>query len=220
MVLYFFCILLFSCKEKQKIVIPEIEKEPKVLDFPLEKVDYDTTLWTEIIEDEFIKLDIRYASDRNFMKQKIYDCGRCFLDNKSYKAFEIARKELLSLGYKVILYDCYRPKPYQQKLWEIMPNAMYVTPPKKGSMHSRGRAIDMGLLDSNNEVIDMGTEYDYFGKEAHYAYPNLSNSVKKNRKILRETMVKHNFKAIRTEWWHFSYNGSKSEFSDWLWDCK
>ena len=131
-----------------------------------------------------------------------------------------AAQELQEKGYGIMVYDCYRPRPYQQKLWDIMPNAMYVTPPKKGSMHNRGHAIDMSLFDlKTGEMIDMGTDYDFFGPEAHYAFPNATKNVKRNRYILRSIMEKHGFVGIRTEWWHFSYKKALQPFSDWLWNC-
>ena len=53
-----------------------LEKEtPKAIVF-----DYDTTQWTELIQlDSTIIIDMRYATTNNFVKEKMYDCNRCFL---------------------------------------------------------------------------------------------------------------------------------------------
>lgn len=217
--------ICISCKTRtDQINTIQIEVEQIVTQhtFVSEEVkpDYDTTRWSEFANDSIYNLEIRYATEDNFMKQKIYDCDRCFLRPNVAEKFQAASEELYALGYTIILYDCYRPRPYQQKLWDIMPNAMYVTPPKKGSMHNRGHAIDMGLVDADTgEIIDMGSDYDYFGKEAHYAYPNLSDEIKNRRYLLRKTMEKYGFSGIRTEWWHFSYKRDLYGFDDWLWEC-
>lgn len=115
--------------------------------------------------------------------------------------------------------DCYRPRPIQQRLWNKMPNANYVTPPKKGSMHNRGLAVDLTIVDKNGAELDMGTPFDDFSEKAHYDYTKLSPKILENRKLLRQTMESVGFKGIRTEWWHFSF-AATYPLSDWLWRCK
>ena len=42
--------------------------------------DYDTTQWTDLhLLDSSIIIDMRYATTNNFVKEKMYECGRCFL---------------------------------------------------------------------------------------------------------------------------------------------
>ena len=183
--------------------------------------DYDTDLWIEMISDSSNLVDIRYATVDNFMKEVIYDCGRCFLRPAVADSLSKVVQTLEGSGYGLVLYDCYRPLPAQQKLWDMMPNAMYVTPPSKGSMHNRGHAVDVGLIDmKTREILDMGTEFDYFGKQAHFAYSKLEPEVRERRQLLRSTMEKYGFSGIRTEWWHFSLKENIKELSDWEWECE
>ena len=155
------------------------------------------------------------------MKEQIYDCGKCFLRPIVADHLLKVLSELEKDGYGLIIYDCYRPLPAQQKLWDIMPNAMYVTPPSKGSMHNRGHAVDVGLIDlESGKILDMGTEFDYFGEEAHYAYEHLPEEIIHRRFILRDRMKKHGFTGIRTEWWHFSYKKQPAALADWEWWCE
>jgi D-alanyl-D-alanine dipeptidase len=51
----------------------------------------------------------------------------------------------------------------------------------------------------------MGTGYDNFTNTAHHTFTQLSNTVLQNRQLLKSTMEKHGFKALETEWWHYSY---------------
>lgn len=169
--------------------------------------------------DASIKLDIKYATADNFTKSKIYDCPRCLLRPEAAEAVIKAHKALKKNGMGLKVFDCYRPRPYQQRLWDKVPNPDYVTPPVKGSMHSRGAAVDLTIVDANGKELDMGTAYDFFGREAHTDNYNLPQKVLTNRRLLRETMAAVGFKGIRTEWWHFSYQSKVWPLSDYVWPC-
>ena len=177
--------------------------------------------FVELTEDKNeVVLDIRYATSNNFTNTRLYDCGRCFLHPTVAKALQRAADDFKKQGYKIILFDCYRPLSIQRKLWAKVPDARYVTPPAKGSMHNRGAAIDISLQEiKSKKELDMGTPYDFFGKEAYMDYQELSVVASKNRKILHTTLMKYGFKPIRTEWWHFSFSGSGATISEWNWTC-
>lgn len=224
----------FSCiEQKQKVVStlePEVSKEAveETKEAVLEEIktpiiDYDTTQWAEILFDkEGIRVDMKYATEDNFVKEKMYNCGRCFLRPEVAEALVEAQEILKEqkLGLKV--YDCYRPRPVQKLLWKKVPNASYVTPPSKGSMHNRGTAVDLTLVDAEGKTLDMGTIFDFFGKRAHHDYTDLPKEVLNNRKLLKKTMKKVGFLPIRTEWWHY-YFAHKApaghELSDYIWPC-
>ena len=177
--------------------------------------------FTELVTlDPSIRLDIRYATANNFTKSKIYDCPRCFLRPEAAKAIVRAQTVLKKKGLSLKMFDCYRPSLYQQRLWDKVPNPNYVTPPNKGSMHSRGAAVDLTLVDAAGKELDMGTPYDFFGREAHTDYTKLPAKVLDNRRILRQAMEAVGFEGIRTEWWHFSYRGKGYPLSDYVWPCE
>jgi D-alanyl-D-alanine dipeptidase len=184
-------------------------------------LDYDTSQWLEITTDHTgILLDLRYATENNFTSRRIYDCARCFLrPDAARKLVQLNRGINERYGLSLKLFDCYRPKPFQQKLWDIKPDPSYVTPPAKGSMHNRGLAIDVTLVDENGEELNMGTDFDFFGIEAHTDNYDLPEEVLRNRKVLETMMREIGFKGIRTEWWHFSYTEGDGELSDWTWTC-
>jgi zinc D-Ala-D-Ala dipeptidase len=168
-----------------------------------------------------IKIDIRYATKNNFTKAQIYDCPKCLLRPAAATALVKVHEALKKQGYGGLkMFDCYRPRPYQQRLWDKVPNPDYVTPPTKGSMHSRGAAVDLTVVDKNGKELDMGTEYDFFGVKAHFDHLDLPEKVLANRRMLRSAMEAAGFEGIRTEWWHFSYRTGKYDFSDYLWPCE
>lgn len=186
----------------------------------LNRLDYDTSQWTDIaLADSTIFIDMRYATENNFVQEKMYECGRCFLRPEAARAVVAAQRELQKRGLALKMFDCYRPRPVQWKLWEKVPDKRYVSDPRKGSMHNRGAAVDVTLTDSTGRQLEMGTPYDFFGPEAHFSYRALPDSVRANRALLRETMMEQGFLPIRTEWWHFSFAEKSYELSDMLWKC-
>ncbi len=169
--------------------------------------------------DPTIRLDIRYATTNNFTKAQIYDCPRCLLRPEAAASVVKVHKILQKQGLGLKMFDCYRPRPYQQRLWDKVPNPDYVTPPAKGSMHSRGAATDLTIVDKNGKELDMGTEFDFFGPKAHFDHTDLPKKVLKNRRLLRKVMEEAGFKGIRTEWWHFSFQNRDYALSDYVWPC-
>jgi len=187
------------------------------------KPDYDTQEWTDMhLLDASIHIDMKYATTENFVEEVMYDCGRCLLRPDVAQGVLNAHKKLQAKGYALKMLDCYRPRPVQQKLWDKVPNAMYVTPPSKGSMHNRGAAVDLTIVGKDGKELDMGTPFDFFGKRAHSDNMDLPQNILDNRALLKSTMEEAGFKPIRTEWWHYYFaEGApkKYEISDYLWKC-
>ena len=165
--------------------------------------------------------DMKYATADNFLKEKVYPCDECFLRVKTVKALLEANKSFIEKGFKIKLYDCYRPRAIQKKMWRIIPDPNFVANPKKGSIHNRGGAVDISLVDSVGNELNMGTTFDFFGEEASHNYQNLSDEILVNRRLLKEIMLKHNFKSFDSEWWHYNLNGSNNdEVSNKKWRCE
>jgi len=182
--------------------------------------DYDTIAWTDIgFVDSTIILDLKYATTDNFVKEKMYACGRCFLRPEVATLILKAQRQLQARDLSLKLFDCYRPKPIQEKLWAKVPNANYVTPPWKGSMHNRGVAIDLTIIDKDGVELDMGTPYDFFGKAAHHTFTEHNPNIQANRKLLKDLMESLNLRPIRTEWWHYSYQKKSYKISEMEWAC-
>lgn len=202
-------------------VVPHNVDKEKKTEIPQTAIQFDPKKWIEVVDlDATILLDLRYATTNNFMEEQVYECGRCFLRPAVAKAVVEAHRELQEKGLGLKMFDCYRPRPIQWKLWNKVPNPKYVADPRKGSMHNRGSAIDLTIVDADGKELDMGTEYDYFGKEGWTFYENLPEEVLKNRKLLRETLGKYGLKHIKTEWWHFAYRSKRYSISDDVWACE
>lgn len=231
------CFFFFACgaNEREKSISLESSKKDSLIfqekaigvkgkAVKIEKLpapaDYDTTLWTEIsrIQPDIL-LDLRYATTQNFLEKQLYECARCFLRPVVAKALQKVHLELRKKGLGLLLWDCYRPQSVQRKMWEVMPNPNYVANPERGSMHSRGVAVDATIVDESGLPLDMGTDFDHFGIAAHFDNHYLPEKVLQNRRLLRITMEKHGFMGIRTEWWHFSMRGLGYSLDEKVWRC-
>ena len=164
--------------------------------------------------------ELKYATPDNFLKQAVYDCGECYLRKSTAEALVKANKAFIQLGYRIKLFDCYRPLSVQKKMWKILPGTHYVANPAKGSKHNRGAAVDLTLVDAQGKELNMGTPFDFFGKEAHHTYTEHTKEVLENRKLLKETLNKYNFKSIYSEWWHYEYRPEmQSKVENFEWQC-
>lgn len=185
------------------------------------KQDTISTKWTKIdFKKQHLVNKMVYADTANFMHQKVYPCAVCLLRpevaNALVKASSIAQQQKLQL----VIYDCYRPKSLQQKMYDIVKNPKYVALPSKGSNHNKGCAIDVGLADSSGKELDLGTTFDDFTEKAQYSSDLISDIAKNNRKILREIMQKAGFKPYNNEWWHFNFINCNYAVSDDTWLCQ
>lgn len=221
--LIFLTVLFIGCRQRSQSNIAVAQTVDTLVagtetNLPV-PLHYDTTNWTELTPEHGYSLDIKYATTDNFVHEAVYPCGRCFLKPAAAKALANARDQLEKQGYKLKLFDCYRPRPVQKKLWKKVPDPSYVAPPTEGSMHNRGVAVDLTLTDLNGQEIDMGTAYDFFGPEAHHTYSKHDPAILKHREILKSVMESHGFASIRTEWWHYSYTKGSYPLEDWEWPC-
>jgi D-alanyl-D-alanine dipeptidase len=164
--------------------------------------------------------DMKYATTDNFLKAKVYDCAECFLRLKTVKAMIEANSQFMKKGYKIKIFDCYRPLDIQKRMWKIVPNPSYVADPAKGSIHNRGGAADITLVDFNGKELDMGTTFDFFGIEASHNFQNLSQKIKGNRELLKNIMIQNGFNSFESEWWHYNLKSALNDaVSNAKWKC-
>lgn len=87
----------------------------------------------------------------------------------------------------------------------------------KRSGHSRGSTVDLTIVDAaTGKDVDMGGSFDWFGPESHPDYggdpdsgiytpgSGITEEQWRNRLTLRQAMLRHGFKPIDSEWWHFT----------------
>ena len=116
---------------------------------------------------------------------------------------------LLLAGLKI--WDGYRPRSVQYRMWDIVPDPRYVADPNIGSSHNRGGAVDLTIIDfSTKKELDMPTVFDFFGLEAHHEYMEHPLHVIANRELLKNLMTSvGGFSIHAEEWWHYKYPPSE-----------
>lgn len=150
-------------------------------------------------------VDLRYATDRNVTGHVLYPPGaRCLLLRPVADRLARAASRLRAQGFRLRLYDCYRPRTAQRELWKRYPKPGYVADPRTGSHHNRGAAVDLGLATPEGGEVELPTPFDTFAPAAAAsARDGVSPAARRHRDLLREAMLAEGFRPSRREWWHF-----------------
>lgn len=154
-----------------------------------------------------IRLDIRYATTYNFMREQLYPVAKAYLRVPAAEALVGVQEALKERGLELKIFDGYRPYEVTEKIWEPYQNPDFVADPAEGSRHNRGCAVDITLVDENGEELPMPTVYDDFTEKASHNYKYLPEEEIHNRDLSREVMQSHDFEVLPTEWWHYDYVG-------------
>lgn len=138
----------------------------------------------------------------------------------------------LPKGYKLGVFSAYRSIAEQEKIYQRVyrrfkrryPHApknilrrltnRFVHPPdiKTPPGHSTGGAVDVTILNSQGQELDMTSPFKWRTPKARtvaatYA-KGLSEKARKNRELLIRVMTKAGFTNYAGEWWHWSYGDS------------
>jgi D-alanyl-D-alanine dipeptidase len=153
--------------------------------------------------DSEIVLDLRYATSNNFTGQAVYPVNIALLRRGTALKLAAANVQLMEQGYRLKLWDAYRPYHLHKLLWELAGDKCYFfADPKYGSIHNRGAAVDVTLVDLNGREVEMPTDFDDFSGRAHRYVP-MSPAARANLDLLTEVMTANGFLCIDFEWWHF-----------------
>lgn len=175
---------------------PDLVSKPDLLDI------------VDVIPDVY--LDMRYATPNNFVGEAVYPKARCMLQRGVAKSLLRVAEKAHEKGYRLRIWDCYRPFRVQQRFWELQPDERYVAKPvvrngiiESGSKHNRGAAIDLTLAEPDGTPLDMPTDFDDFSERAHRDSEEATEEQRRNAELLRELMESEGFEPLETEWWHF-----------------
>ena len=183
----------------------------------------DFVLLSEAVPDAI--LEIRYYSTYNFVGDRIdgYEEPVALLTRQAAAALKEVSDDVMSMGYRLKVFDAYRP---QKAVSHFMRWALDVSDTRmkeyfypelekdvlfprgyiaEHSGHSRGSTVDLTLFDmATGREVDMGGTFDYFGELSHPDYTDITEEQFANRMILRDAMLRHGFKPLDEEWWHFT----------------
>ena len=157
-----------------------------------------------------VSIDMMYARADNFTGRVIYPHTHCFLHPQAEAGLRKAVVAARAFGFRLKLFDAYRPQAAQEALWACVPDPRYVADPAKGSIHTRGVAIDLTLLDGTGAELDMGTPVDTMTPGSHHFYAALPAGILVNRMYLLTIMLESGFVHHPNEWWHYQLHDAKS----------
>ncbi len=154
--------------------------------------------------DSTIIVDLKYATPDNFTGEVLYQLEVCLLLESTAEKLAAANAEFAEDGYRLKVWDAFRPKSAQHIMWEFSPDGVYVADPAVGSNHNRGTSVDVTLVDQSGQEILMPTGFDDFTEKAGRAYPDMPEEARNNMEYLTDVMVRNGFSVIQSEWWHFN----------------
>lgn len=189
--------------------VPELRSEALAVHPPAESAALRKPDLVQLNQlDPTIKLDIRYASARNFLGAPLYLQARAYMQRPAAEAVVRASHRLHQLGYGLLIHDSYRPWYVTEMFWQGTPpdKRKFVANPAKGSKHNRGCAVDLTLYSlKTGEPIRMTGGYDEMSERSYPFYPGGTSDERWHRDLLRQTMAAEGFTVDGNEWWHFDY---------------
>lgn len=132
------------------------------------------------------------------------------MTKEALAALAIAAEDLRKQGYRLLIWDSYRPQKAVDNFvrWINNPEdsgdkSFYPELEKSNllagrylmekSGHSRGSTVDLTMIKKDGSFVDIGGTFDLFSAISHTDYQDLTDEQKNNRKILRDAMVKAGF---------------------------
>jgi D-alanyl-D-alanine dipeptidase len=202
-------------------IMPISQAEPKAIS---EDDSSGFVVLSEVVPD--IIQEIRYFSTYNFVGERIdgYERPVALMTIQAANALKEVADEVALKGYRLKIFDAYRPQMavnhfvrWAENIDDTQMKKYFYPKVDKSRLfiegyiaehsgHSRGSTIDLTLFDMNTgKEVDMGGTFDYFGELSHPDYKGeLTEQQLKNRQYLRDVMIKHGFKPLEEEWWHFT----------------
>ena len=183
----------------------------------------DFVVLAEVIPD--VIQEIRYHSTYNFVGERVdgYEAPIAIITRQAAEALKGVNEEVMAKGYRLKIFDVYRPQRavnhfirWAKEVDNVkMKEYFYPEVPKEElfereyimarSGHSRGSTVDLTLFNmQTGKEVDMGGTFDWFGERSHPDFEDITEEQKANRLLLREAMLRHGFKPLDSEWWHFT----------------
>ena len=155
--------------------------------------------------DPTIEVELRYATERNVTGHALYPPNMPALLRPSVAAkLAVAQNYVQASGFRLKVWDAYRPRAAQEQLWQYLPNRDFVANPTDGaSLHTWGVAVDATLVDARGYRVSMPTDFDEFTPAAMLRYLGPDGNIREHLHILQRAMGRAGFYGMRTEWWHF-----------------
>ncbi|CAM3191192.1 M15 family metallopeptidase [Lactiplantibacillus plajomi] len=149
-----------------------------------------------------IIVDLRYATTNNFTHQVIYDFTTAIVRTGTARKLAVASNLVNQQGYRLKVWDAYRPVSAQKRLFEVYPDPQFVAQPDPNFSHQKGVTLDLTLTDEAGNECDLPTGFDDFSAAAHRNAPKTATQERYYR-ILDDAMTQAGFIGYENEWWDY-----------------
>ncbi len=204
--------ILIACQEKDTRNphnLPVANTMEAYLAQVAENPDTELVDLEEVIPD--LALYIAYATEDNFTGVPIYTSPKAFLCRPVAMALADIQDSLQKMGLAIKVFDAYRPYAATLYFYEVYPNTTFVADPRRGSIHNRGGAVDLTLINAETgEELEMPTRFDSFSDTASHTFMDLPEHVLENRALLRGVMETFGFYIYEAEWWHYNFTDART----------
>ncbi len=150
-----------------------------------------------------VVLDLRYATTNNITGKALYPEAKAYLRQETIRKLRRVARELEEEGYRLVIWDAWRPASAQRALWQAKPDGKFLTPPSKISRHRRGTSVDISLADKDGRILPMPSDFDEFNAKADEDFSDVPKEAAKRARILRNIMFNAGFSGVPDEWWHY-----------------
>ena len=150
-----------------------------------------------------VVLDLRYATTNNITGRVLYPEPKAYLRRETIRKLRRVARDLQEEGYRLVIWDAWRPASAQRALWQAKPDGKFLTPPSKISRHRRGTSVDVSLADKEGKILDMPSGFDEFNAKADEDFSDVPKEAAKRARILRNAMFNAGFSGVPDEWWHY-----------------
>lgn len=200
--------------------IPDIEDPKRYI-----KARFENSKFVKIESNELFDVKMQYP----IMGMENAETD-CLVRREVYQKL-IEAHSYLPEGYKLRIWDAWRPFALQRELYEKYSEMIiqtfelseendehkemiirkFVSEPVEDRdippVHTTGGAVDVTIIDYMGNELEMGTAFDAFTDKTKTSYfeNEKDEVVKKNRRLLYSIMTRAGFTNLPSEWWHFDY---------------
>ena len=139
--------------------------------------------------------EIRYHSSYNFVGERVdgYEEPCALLTKEAARALKGAASEMNALGYRLKVFDAYRPARAVKHfmLWAIDEDGVRMKPYFYPELKKQ-------------ELFDKGGPFDLFSAKSHPDCKDITGGQYENRMTLQKVMAANGFAPLDCEWWRFT----------------
>lgn len=156
--------------------------------------------------DRSIVSENRYATVHNCMGAPVYPADfPCLTRPETAVRLHLVQQMLDTWGYRLKIWDAYRPQSVQNLLWKRWAKHGFVANPDEGpgSLHTWGLAVDATMVDLLGREVSMPSDFDVFTADASATYQGHDKKAAFHLHLLQSAMGAAGFEGLSSEWWHF-----------------